>query len=151
VACSAPSLRWRTGGSVLVQSSCLANGMGCGGWRKQSDLRLQPPGDMIISRFILPLSSFAPQNGDPLYYTLDTGQACRWGKLVGLGFRKGLRVATRTCRLFLGLFRWSVHHSRFCIGISTSHLMILFRVPIRFDFREIVSLATYGRIAVRQQ
>jgi hypothetical protein len=82
----------------------MADGMGCGGWREQWELRLQPAGDMTISRFILPLSSFAPQNAIHYATPLDIDEACRCttGEEVDLGFRKGLRVATRTCRLFLG-------------------------------------------------
>jgi hypothetical protein len=106
---SAPNLRWRTGGSVFVLRR-LAQAMGaapCGGCLQ------------------LPLNSFAPQN---------VIQACRWGKEVGLWFRKGLRVCLFVPRLFR-LFRWSVHHSGFCIEISTSYFRMLSlsrssRIPI---------------------
>ena len=83
----------------------------CGGWREQWELRLQ----VIVSRFIIPLSSFAPQN--VIHYSplpsLPMGKRLIWDLLL-------------LAPAFPRLFCWSGHLSGFCIGITTSHLMIFF-------------------------
>ena len=97
----------------------MAYGMGCGGWREQWELRLQPAGDTIISRFILPLSSFCAAKCDPLYYTLDTDQACRMpmgerGLIWDLGRVCELRPAPAACSSALSLLGapfWVLHRN----------------------------------------